>query len=238
MGLLRRSEMRAAALTAAALAAERRDREHREERAAAEERARIARDLHDVLAHSLTVILAQSRVARFSPSGAATQRALAEIEGAAGESLRDLRSTLRTLHQEDAQRHPAPSLADIPELVERMARGGLAVTRRIQGDPRPLGTAPELAMHRALQEALTNALRHGTGTLDWQERWEEDRVVILLRNDVPAPPRPTDGTRAGLAGTRERLQGIGGGLDVAADPGTGFSLRLWAPAPARTETGR
>lgn len=238
MGLLRRAEMRAARLTAAALAAERRDREHREERAAAQERARIALDLHDVLAHSLTAILAQSRVARFATTPAASQDALEEIEAAARESLRDLRSTLRTLQQEDAQRHPAPSLADLPEMLERMARRGLAVTRRVQGAPQPMGAAPELAMHRALQEALTNALRHGTGTLDWQERWEEDRVVIMLRNEIPAPPRPTDGTRTGLAGMRERLRGIGGDLVVETDPGTGFSLRLWAPLPARTEAGR
>lgn len=226
LGLLRRADLRTIELTAARLALEERDRENSEARAVADERARIAFDLHDVLAHSLTVILGQARVARFTDDSDA---ALRVIEDTARDSLRDLRGTLRVLHDPDAGAdvRPAPGLAGLPGLADRMRGLGLVVDHRSQGVPHSLGAAAELALHRFVQEALTNALRHGDGPVDWQERWEDDRIVITLRNAVPAVARPSPGAGRGLTGMRERLAAVSGVLDV--DRADGFAVTATVP---------
>ncbi|MEU9850853.1 histidine kinase [Streptomyces sp. NPDC047985] len=227
MGLLRRSELRAAALAAERLALEERDRTFHEERAAAAERSRISRDLHDVLAHSLTVVIGQTRVARFTPDKAPA--ALDVIEETARNSLRDLRRTLRTLRDAPSRLDPMPGLADLPALIERMQELGLAVHRRVTGAPRTLGPSTELALHRFAQEALTNAHRHGEGPLNWDETWEQHRLVITLRNAVPAHPHPAGGAGLGLRGMHERLAAAGGTLDI--DRSECFLLRATVPCP-------
>lgn len=230
-GTLRRSELRVTRLIATQLELEERDRAHREEAAAAAERARISRDLHDVLAHSLTVIVGQARVARFDPDGA--EGALDVIEDTARESLRDLRVTLRTLRGggPEADLHRPPTLADLPGLAARMQDLGLQVRRRTIGTPRALGPAAESAMHRFVQEGLTNALRHGEGVLDWEQRWCEDRIMIRLHNAVPSPPRSTPGSGWGLSGMRERLESVGGSLRI--ERTTGFAVCASVPYPSQ-----
>lgn len=229
MGLLRRSELDRADLLAGRLELEQRSRADREARAAAVERARISRDLHDVLAHSLTVIVGQARVARFSPEQA--EAAVETIETTARESLRDLRQALHTLQADDADRTPTPTLADLPALAERMRSLGLAVDHRSAGTPRPLGPAVELALYRAVQEGLTNALRHGTGPLEWEERWEQNHVVIELRNAVPEVARPSQGSGLGLRGLQERLASVEGTIEIDDDPHA-FTLRASVPYTA------
>jgi len=232
LGLLRRADLRTIELVAERLALEESDRENRAARAAAEERTRIAHDLHDVLAHSLTVIVAQARVVRYTDD---SDTALHVIEDTARDSLRDLRTTLRALHDPDAGGDvlPAPDLAGLPVLAERMRGLGLVVDHRVQGRPRPLGAAAELALHRFVQEGLTNALRYGEGPVDWQERWEEDRIVIVLRNAVPVVVRPSQGAGRGLAGMRERLAAVAGVLDV--DRSDGFAVTATVPFRAEND---
>lgn len=229
MGLLRRSERCRADLVAGQLELERKSRADREAHAAAVERARISRDLHDVLAHSLTVIVGQARVARFTPAQA--DAAIEAIETAARESLRDLRQALRTLQADDADCAPTPTLADLPALAERMRSLGLAVDRQSAGTPRPLGAAVELALYRAVQEGLTNALRHGGGSLEWEERWEQNRLMIELRNPVPDVARPSHGAGLGLRGLKERLASVGGTIEIDDDP-CAFTLRASVPYTA------
>ncbi|MFI8527255.1 sensor histidine kinase [Promicromonospora sukumoe] len=236
LGLLRRSELRAASLDEARREGEERSRVHRDEAAAAAERARISRELHDVLAHSLTAIVGQTRVARFAPGDAVD--ALDVIEETARDSLNDLRATLRMLRDGEpgAGTHPATTLTDLDALSTRMQALGLDVRRRTTGTPRGLGPATALALHRFAQEGLTNALRYGDGTLDWEERWGENRLVIILRNAVPSVPRDAVGSGLGLRGMRERLDAVGG--TVAIDVANGFTVTASVPFSFSVSDGR
>lgn len=252
LGLLRRAELRTVELTAAQLDLEQRERSHREARAAADERARISRDLHDVLAHSLTVIVGQVRVARFQAEDSAA--ALQVIEETARESLRDLRGTLQSLRDPDADTRwrtgtdvgspspawdvplqPTPSLSGLPALAARMQDLGLVVHRRTEGRIRPLGSAAELALYRFVQEGLTNALRHGEGPVEWRETWGQDCAMITLRNAVPAVDRGSDGLGMGLQGMRERLTAVSGVLTV--DRASGFAVTASVPYVEKRASG-
>ena len=214
MGLLRRAELRTTALLEERLDFVRRDQENRERQAAGADRSRISGELHDVLGHSLTVIVAQAPVAQFTP--ARTASALEVIEETARTSLRELRQTLRTLQEGHADApSPAPATADA--LAERMRALGLAVDRRVQGEPRRLGPDSELVLGRFLQEGLTNALRHGTGSVDWVEDWRDDLVVIRLSNHAARGARTGEGTGLGLPAMRKRIAAVGGRLDIEPD---------------------
>ncbi|WP_427891730.1 sensor histidine kinase [Kribbella sp. GL6] len=205
MGLLRRAQ-----LDAAVVAAEHAEHERRERasRAVVEERARISRDLHDILAHSLTVIVGQSRVARFDAAKA--DAALEVIENTAHSSLTELRATLRTL-REPTQ----PTLAHVPGLLARVRAAGLDVTRTVDGTQRPLGSATELALYRFVQEALTNAAKHADGArVSYREHWQTDRVTLTFTNPRRTSGAAPGGSGLGLAGMRERLTAAGGSLTV------------------------
>jgi len=229
LGLLRRAELRAARSDEARRDLEERDRIRRAEVDAAAERARISRDLHDVLAHSLTVIVNQTRVARFAPEDATT--ALEVIEETAHDSLDDLRATLRTLRDgaPGTDLRPDPALEGLDILTARMQEIGLHIRRRSTGEPRTLGPATATALHRFVQEGLTNALRHGDGRLDWEQEWTEDRLTVVLRNAVPFPPHESAGSGLGLRGMRERLDAVGGSLTV--DHSDGFAVTACIPLP-------
>ncbi len=232
LGRFRR--LRADQLTALAERARRAeaDREQRDQRAAADERARIARELHDVIAHSVSVMVRQAEGGRYvsAKDPAAAAAALATIAQTGREALTDMRALLGVL---DPGRHPAvtdpqPTLDDLPELVQRLRAAGQPVRLRVHGDPQPLDRAAHLAAYRLVQEALTNVVKHaGRGVeaeveLDWTPR-----TLRLQVTDQGAPPRATAGSTAdgrGLAGMRERLHLVGGRLSVGpADPG-GFAV--------------
>ncbi|GAA1567783.1 MULTISPECIES: sensor histidine kinase [Kribbella] len=204
MGLLRRSQLDAAALAVESAEYERRDRESR---AVAAERARISRDLHDILAHSLTVIVGQSRVVRFDTSK--SDAALDVIESTARASLSELRSTLRSLR--DTTLQPQGTL---PQLLAQMSSLGQQVAHTVTGTPRTLSPSSELALYRFVQEGLTNAAKHAPGAeVRFHEHWETDRVTMTLSNNAPedrAPGVPG----LGLVGMRERLAAVGGRLVV------------------------
>ncbi|MGD7704626.1 sensor histidine kinase [Microlunatus sp. Y2014] len=227
LGFLRRSELRAARSDDVRRELEEQGRIHREEAVAAAERARMSRDLHDVLAHSLTVIVGQARVARFAPGQAIA--ALDVIEETARESLNDLRAALRTLRDggPGSDPGPPPGLTDLDALAARMEDLGLRIRRRTVGTARVLDPATELVLHRFVQEGLTNALRHGDGMLDWEQRWGEDRLVVILHNTVASPARETVGGGLGLRGMRERLDTVGGSLTV--DRSNGFTVTASVP---------
>ncbi len=203
--------------------------------AAEQERARIARDMHDVVAHSLAVVIAQADGARYAAASdpAAQAEALGTISTTARAALADVRLLLAQLrHREEDG--PQPTLADLDTLFAQVRTAGLEL--RVTIDPAPrseVPTAVQLAVYRILQEALTNALRHGAGgTVDLTLAWHADRVELAVRNGLraghsAAPAAPTS-TGHGLIGMRERALLVGGMMDAGAE-GDMFVVRARIP---------
>jgi signal transduction histidine kinase len=156
-----------------------------------QERNRIARDMHDVVAHSLAVVIAQADGARYARAQdpEAVDAALTTISTTARDALGDVRILLTRLRQDDAA-GPQPVLADLDRLVEQMRSTGLDIEWTTTGSPTTLGSGAQLAVFRIVQEALTNALRHGDAgravylTLAWTDGW----VAVTIDNAVRTDP--------------------------------------------------
>lgn len=204
-----------------------------------QERNRIARDMHDVVAHSLAVVIAQADGARYARAQdpGAVDAALSTISTTAREALGDVRILLGQLrHSQDEV--PQPVLADLDRLFEQFRASGLPVRFEESGAPRVLATGAQLAVYRIVQEALTNALRHGvsasgaTVMFRWAEEALEIEVESGLRDDAVAPD-PAAGH--GLAGMAERAALTGGTLSAA--PGDGrFTVTATIPASHQAVT--
>jgi signal transduction histidine kinase len=211
--------------------------EERSRRAASEERSRIARELHDVIAHTLSVIVLQAGAGRrLAPDRA--RDVLGSIETLGRDALGDMRrmvGILRTDGDELTERAPQPSLAALTELAERVRSAGLAVDVRTEGEPRPLPPGVDLSAFRIVQEALTNALRHaGAAQARVVVRYAEDGVEVEVSDDGRGPAAG-DAAGAGsnghgLVGMRERVGLFGGQLEVGAGEGGGFRVRARLPA--------
>jgi signal transduction histidine kinase len=195
--------------------------------AAAEERARIARELHDVVAHSVSVMVVQAGAARtqVGRDDEAAAGALKAVETGGREALAELRNLLGVLSE-----GRRPGLAQLGELVERMRGTGLPVEVTTDGAPQPLAPDADLAAYRVVQEALTNTLKHAAGaaarvTLRYRERVLEIEVVDA--GGVPAPA--AGGSGQGLRGMRDRVAALGGEVEAAPRPGGGFAVRARLP---------
>ncbi|UPL14879.1 sensor histidine kinase [Microbacterium galbinum] len=181
-----------------------------------QERVRIARDMHDVVAHSLAVVIAQADGARYAAAAKpemATE-ALGTIAQTARGALSDVRMLLTQLRHRQGD-GPQPTLADLETLFAQVRHAG--IEPRITVDPVPPGEPPaaiQLAVYRILQEALTNAIRHGDGAVDVHLAWLPDRVEIRVANTVAPGPAPVQLGQSGhgLIGMRERAQLVGGSL--------------------------
>jgi signal transduction histidine kinase len=215
-----------------------RDRELATREAVAAERAAIARELHDVVAHHMSVMVVQAGAARAvgESDPAAASEALREIEASGRTGLAEMRRLLGILKAEgDDGRTPQPGLADLGELLDSMAATGLAVEVVVEGSPRPLPPGVDLSAYRIVQEALTNALRHAGGaSAHMVVRYEPGALELEIADDGPGRPDgpPTGGH--GLIGMRERAQLFGGEFDAGLRPGGGFLVRARLPfeAPA------
>ena len=221
------------------------DREQRDQQAAAEERARIARELHDVVAHSVTVMVRQAEGGRYvaakDPAAAAT--ALATIAETGRTALTDMRSLLGVLDAGGGRGavDPQPTIDDLPDLVQRIRASGQRVSLRIDGEPQPLDRAAHLAAYRLVQEALTNVVKHAGPDVEAEVVLTWDRRALRLEvTDRGTPPPATAGVRAGgrgLTGMRERLHLAGGRLSVGPADSGGFAVVGEIPtagaAPAR-----
>ena len=211
-------------------------------RRASEERLGFARELHDVLAHNISLINVQAGVALhlIDTQPEQARAALAAIKDASKETLRELRATLGVLRQVDegAPRAPAPSLARLDELIARLGAAGLTVHIRTEGTPVPLPARVDLAAYRIVQEALTNVYRHaGAVTAAVEITYADDELVIQVDNG--AGPVGSAGTEAGgaglptigagIAGMRERAETLGGELFAGPRPGGGFRVRARLP---------
>jgi signal transduction histidine kinase len=216
----------------AAEAARRRDEEGR--RRASEERLRIARELHDVLAHNISLINVQAGVALhlIDEQPEQARSALAAIREASKDALGELRSVLEVLRRsgEEALRAPQPGLEELDDLVSRAGAAGLEVRLEVHGQRRALPTDVDLAAFRIVQEAVTNVVRHaGQSTATVRVAYNDHDVTLQIddtgRGGSPGP----EASGSGIAGMRERTAALGGWLQAGPRPGGGFRVRAQLP---------
>jgi signal transduction histidine kinase len=238
MGLLaRRSGERAAKLAelAAALDAE---REANAQAAVAQERTRIAREVHDAVAHSVSVMTLQlGGLRRVLAGRPAEQEIVAGLERLGRQTVEEMRGLVGILreHVDGERPAPAPSLARVGELIADVRAAGLKVTLDAPDEPPQLPPVLDLTAYRVLQEALTNVLRHAgevptAVTIDYTDR----ALTLEVRNEPGPGAPPEQGTRRGghgLVGMRERLAMVQGSLQTGAEPDGGFAVRARFPIP-------
>lgn len=222
-------------------AEERAERAEREREAAArvavaEERGRIARELHDVVAHAVSVIVLQVGAVRhrMPESAAADREALRNVEEAGRTALAEMRRLLNAMREEgdEAELMPHPGLADLDRLVRDVGAAGLAVDLRVLGEPSPLPPGLDLSAYRIVQEGLTNSLKHaGAGKAEVTVAYEPDELRLEVRDhgtgDRAAEPATSNGH--GLVGIRERVKIFGGEMTAGPAPGGGFLVRARLP---------
>ena len=215
-----------------------------------EERLRIARELHDVVAHTMATINVQAGVAAhvLSTRPEAAAESLQAIKAASKEGLRELRAILNVLRQADDAdpTQPAPGTAQLEALITGARRAGLETAFTVTGDPVRLPAAVDLAAYRIVQESLTNAIRHaGPATAAVSLSYREDELQIEVTDTGQGPPAGATSAGHGLAGMRERAAAVGGTLQAAPGPGGGYRVAARLPltdpaldtAPARAGQG-
>jgi signal transduction histidine kinase len=215
------------------LAAER-TRAEETRRRAGEERMRIARELHDVLAHNISLINVQAGVALhlMDEQPGQSRSALVAIKQASNDALGELRSVLDVLRQGDEAepRSPASGLAQLDRLVAGAGATGLAVRTRVEGRPRPLPAGTDLAAFRIVQEALTNVTRHaGPATATVLVGYGEEELTVQVGDDGRGPASNGAGQGNGIRGMRERAAALGGELTTGPRPGGGFRVLARLP---------
>ncbi|MFI7504989.1 sensor histidine kinase [Streptomyces sp. NPDC049687] len=223
-----------------------RGREEEARHRVVEERVRIARELHDVVAHHLALANAQAgtaaHLARTHPDQ--VQRILDDLAGTTASALRELKATvglLRQAEEGDAPLAPSPGLGQLSELTETCASAGLDVQVALEGTPRPLSPGVDLTAYRIVQEALTNVTKHSAArTAQVRLKFGRDRLTITVTDDGTAVPFDAADSRGfGLIGMRERAQSVGGALQAGHRPEGGFQvttrLPLYSDTPALRE---
>ncbi|GAA2787855.1 sensor histidine kinase [Saccharopolyspora taberi] len=227
LGMFRRVRVAyVAALEERAVRAEA-EREERARRAVFDERARIAREMHDIVAHALSVVISQANGGRYAARAEpeAAVEALATIARTGRQALGDMRGLLRVLRTGDGEddQFPQPALADLPALFDRVRAAGVRVVFEEHDAPQNgcLSASAELAAFRVVQEALTNTLKHAGDAAGAQVRfdWTSESVSITVRDDGAGG---TASPGHGLIGMRERLAVVGGTLDAGPAPDGGF----------------
>jgi signal transduction histidine kinase len=198
-----------------------------------DERLRIARELHDVVAHHISVINVQAGVARHllteQPDQART--ALGLVREASRTVLSEMSTVLGLLRtgEDENPVEPAPGLAQVPAVVRTMERAGLRTTWRVAGEAYALSEPADLTAYRVVQESLTNALKHGTGSADLTLDYRRDVVVVQVRNPVPADAASSASGGHGLVGMRERVASVDGRLSAGRGPDDEFTVRVEIP---------
>jgi signal transduction histidine kinase len=217
------------------------DREREAERRVEQERLRIARELHDVMAHTIAVVTVQAGVAAevLADDPDEARAALTTIRSASREAMAELKATvgvLRAGEGDEAPRAPSPGLGQLDGLFQTARDAGLHVEAAVSGEPRPLPALVDLTAYRIVQESLTNIRRHsGAASATVTIRYEPADVVIEVDDDGRGPAA-TDGRPGyGLAGMAERSAAVGGRLEAGRRPGGGFRVTARLPA-ARTSS--
>ena len=217
-----------------------REQERVRREAIATERVRIARELHDVLAHSISAMVLQANLGADSASGTPSAEAFSQIADTGRSALTDVGLMLRLLRADDTPDSPNPTAADIPELVDRFRRAGLTVDpAEVDLGAEPLGAAVDLSVYRVVQEALTNSLKHAAGGPTRLHVVDgEDGISIQVTSahgDSPGhSPDAASGAGHGLIGMRERVEMFGGTLHAGLGPDGAFEIRALIPREAAT----
>ncbi|WP_290049834.1 sensor histidine kinase [Amycolatopsis solani] len=207
------------------------------EEALAEERVRIAHELHDVVSHHLSVISVQANLARYvfesAPDTART--ALDTITGTTTEALDELRrllSVLRPPRHATAEYRPQPGLADLDALAARVREAGVPVDVRVTGTPRTLPPGQQLCAYRVAQEALTNVLKHAGSPASLVLAYEPEQLVLSVTDTGGRAAAPNPGGH-GRGGMRERARMYGGVIEIGPRDPAGFAVVLTLPYPSR-----
>lgn len=212
-----------------------RSRAEESRRRASEERLRIARELHDVLAHNISLINVQAGVALhlIDERPEQARSALGAIKDASNEALGELRSVLDVLRHgnEEPPRSPTSGLAHLDDLIAKTEAAGLRVDTRIEGESRPLPPGVDRAAYRIVQEALTNVTRHANGTsASVRIAYSQADLIVQIDDDgrgTTAGPLSNGGR--GISGMRERVAALQGELEAGPRPGGGFRVRARLP---------
>ena len=220
------------------------EREAQAKVAVAAERARIARELHDVVAHNVSVMVVQADGAAYVLDSAPDQSrmALETISGTGRQALAEMRRLLGVLRSGDGAREggeyvPQPGMEQIADLVEQVRGAGLTVDFKVDGSPQPLPSSVELTAYRIVQEALTNTRKHGGPDVGATVllRYGDEDLTVLAEDDGRGAQRElyedggTDGLGHGLIGMRERVGMVGGSLEAGPRPGGGFRIAASLP---------
>jgi signal transduction histidine kinase len=219
------------------------EREAQSKVAVAAERARIARELHDVVAHNVSVMVVQADGAAYVLDTAPDQakKALETISGTGRQALAEMRRLLGVLRtgepEEGSEYVPQPDVEQLDELIEQVRTAGLPVDYKVEGTPRPLPSGVELTAYRIVQEALTNTRKHGGENAGASVRlvYFDDGLGLLVEDDGKGAPHElyedggADGRGHGLIGMRERVGMVGGTLDAGPRPGGGFRISALLP---------
>jgi signal transduction histidine kinase len=202
-----------------------------------EERMRIARELHDVVAHHMALANAQAgtaaHLALTRPEQ--TQKILNDLTGTTSSALRELKAALGLLRQDgevagSGPLDPSPGLSRLPELVSACGSAGLKVTVDTEGEPQPLSPGVDLTAYRIVQEALTNVTKHATAeAARVLLTYAGSRLLITVSNDGPSKPQAARGRGFGVMGMRERALSIGGELCAGPRPQGGFEVTTALP---------
>jgi signal transduction histidine kinase len=217
-----------------------REREALSRQAAAEERLRIARELHDLVAHSLTTIAIQSSTGRLAlpQHPEVAQRALATIETTSRGASREMRQLLGVLRQGGdiaAQLDPPPGLANLDDLVDTMRRAGADVQLTVEGNRRALSPSLDLVAYRVVQEALTNVVKHAghSAAAAVLVLYDDAQLVLEITDDGAGNGKSSDGHPGlGIVGMRERVTSLGGEFTAGPRPVRGFVVKARLPIPA------
>ena len=219
------------------------ERRHEGERTLLEERQRIARELHDVVAHHMSVIAIQAEAAPYKTADPPKElvESFAEIRTSALSGLNELRRVLGVLRSDTPGTVPQPGLDDLAALLDSARNGGVTVTTSVSGTPRPIPQGVDLSAYRIVQEALSNAMRHAPGAaVQVHLHYGEAALVIEVRNNACAPgmealweqpgePGHSDGGGHGIVGMRERAAMLGGHLEARPAPNGEFLVTAALP---------
>jgi signal transduction histidine kinase len=220
---------------------QRHDEQEAIRQAIAEDRIAIARDLHDVISHHVSAIGLHAGAARLGlpagpESGAPVRRSLSAVESASRSAMVDLRRLLDLLHGQEAEGGRQPGLDNLDELLDGVRAAGLPATVSTTGEPRPLPGSLDVALYRIAQEALTNALRHGDGSLvELELAYHRDEVTLSVTNGFTPSEREAEFPHRGLAGIRQRVALFGGRVACGPVPGSS-NWRVEAAFPRSEET--
>ncbi len=210
-----------------------RERDLAAREAVVEERARIARELHDAIAHNVSMMVVQAGAERrvLDESSGATKEVLVTIERIGRGALTEMRRLVGMLRSDVGDPlAPQPGLDDLPTLVEQVRGAGLPVELRVEGDRRELPVGIELSAYRIVQEALTNALKHaGRAQAHVHIRYGQESLELEILDDGGGAQAPLASGGHGLVGMRERVALYGGHLDAGRRPTGGFSVRVLLP---------